>query len=503
MKRLVNTKKIVSVLLMAVMMLSICLPAGRIDANAVTGPVIKSTVSGKSFKKGDVITVKFSFEDFKSYDIDMTTFQLDVSLDTEIFEFVSAMCHLESKDTLASTTVFNKKENVVRTVYINMKAGSSITDDTADICSFDIKLIKDYGEDAVDYKLPIGQVVVMDGNAQPNITYDCKVEAPSFKLVGSSYNQAGETNAPETVAPETAAPETNSPESEKPENDKPATDVPVTDATSKPTETNKPLQTPEVTPEIAPTYTVTYCDEYGRVFNKETVKKGQKAPVQVTPYRLGYKFIGWALSGGSLENVTENITAIPLFEVKETLYNISAEGGTLHNGETSGKFMFDECVVVSVDESKIPDGKVFAGWEKEDGTVVSYSKTYSFLVTESVNLKAVYTEKEVEALPLISLEAIKTDHTSFVAERNCPEGYSYVSSGVLLTTDRNVALDDKTFTKDAQGVSVITSSVAAVNGKLCVTNEAVYEKLYARAYLVYADSQGNETVIYSEIKTSF
>ena len=500
MERLVNAKKIVSVLLIAVLMLSICLPVSRIDANAAAEPVIKASVSGKSFKKGDIITVKFFFEDFKSYDIDMTTFQLDVPLDTEIFEFASAVCYLDSKDTLASTTVFNKKENVVRTVYINMKAGSSITDDTTDICSFDLKLIKDYGKDLVDFTLPIGQVVLMDGNVYPNISYNCKVEAPSFKLVGSSYNQTEETKVPETVVPETSVPGSNSPETNSPE-----TDTPITDTSSKPSETLPVTETdkPQVTPEIIPTYTVTYCDESGRVFNKETVKKGQKAPVQVIPNRLGYKFIGWALSSGSLENVTENITAIPLFEVKETLYNVSAEGGTLHNGEVSDEFLFDECVIVSVDESKIPEGKVFTGWAKENGTVVSYSETYSFLVTGSVNLKAVYEDEKVNAVPLVSLESIKMDHASFVAERNCPEGYSYVSSGILLTADRAVGLNPELFIKDTQGVSVINASLATVNGKFCVTRDAVYGNIYARAYLVYSDVNGNETIIYSEIETSF
>ena len=480
-----SEKRILAVIISVLLAFGIfCADIGSISAaNAGTesvSPVIKYTASKNELYVGDTVDITFYFEDYASYDLEATSFQLDMYVDPSVFSVEEATCHFEKNGAFMNLAKYNTRDSKVKTVYFNMQSGKYLLKESREICTVTLKLMKDFGYVKENITLPVTLAVLLDGNASPIIEYNCDVSSPVLSLIGSDFGKPTPTPAPTSIP--TAVP----------------TSAPSEDVTSDPADDTSEL----------PYYTVTYIDEYGRIIASESVRSGAFAEYRSIPHRPGYFFKEWSLNAGSLEKVECNIVATAVYQKESYKYLVETEGGTLANGSTSGTYYYDDCVIVTVDESKIPDGKYFAGWMlSSSDEVVSYSKTYSFMVTGGVKVSAVYADEDPEPVPVIVLNQLQAEnddgavYTMCIAERSCPAYITYVSSGFIVTDSASIAQNDRLFTLENDAVKNIVSNICSPNSKFTLVKSFNSEsgELFARAYLTYKDADGNIVTIYTSL----
>ena len=184
-------------------------------------------------------------------------------------------------------------------------------------------------------------------------------------------------------------------------------------------------------------------------------------------------------------------------------------------GAIVGRAYFDSKIIVKIEDSDIPSGQYFAGWAL-DGTdeIISYSRSYMFYAYRDLSIRAVFKDSEETVKPVVQLKAetpevasTTTNSTgSFMVTRTVPEGYTYVSSGVLFATAKANATDEimrveNVESADYKGkITQNKASYATGNGQYMITKLAKYGKVYySRGYLSYLDTTGNLVTIYTDI----
>ncbi|MBE7064525.1 MAG: hypothetical protein E7384_01755 [Ruminococcaceae bacterium] len=432
------------------------------------------TTTASSVCKGDTVTVKFFFKNFADANIACTAFQLDVYIDPEIFTAESMKCTLDGTGAMMYTTKFNSGENKIKTIYFN--TAGSLPKDSKDICNFTLKLNRDF-EKATDVQLNVTLAMVLDAD---NNRYDVTYSSPVIKCLPLSEKE----NVPTTTPPSSIAPI----------------------QTISPAETETPIGTPEIGNNEENSdvkfYTVTYLDTNGRVITTEKVKEGGLAVNYKSPYRPGYDFVGWHVSEGTLKNVTSDMQVTAVYERSETLYTIEVMGGTVNGSYEPIKARYDDCVVVKMDDVSIPEGTYFVGWKKSGSDkIVSYNKTYSFLVSGSVKITPVFSESPKTSLPQTVLFdcVANSEGVIFTSENYIPEGYSYSGSGIIVTKTAGVGKSADMFVLNGASTISYRADKNARNAQFSLVSHNLTEAFYARAYLIYRNSIGEKITVYSDI----
>lgn len=250
------------------------------------------------------------------------------------------------------------------------------------------------------------------------------------------------------------------------------------------------------------TYTVIFIDKNGVVVDKQEVVAGESAiaPDMTYFYYDGYVFDGW---DKDFSNVTGDLKVYAVYVRTVDYYKVTIAGGAVNANINLDSVKYNTKITVTVDETVIPEGKVFAGWSIDNGkTIVSYATLYSFYVVADTNLVAVYAD-DVTETPTICLSAIVNGNKlSFVSERSLPDyRYTFIESGILLTTDAELA--DELTLENASTYDAIkhgkTASTSA-DGQYKVTLNATPNKeYYAVSYLAYVDKYGEIKVIYTDL----
>lgn len=250
------------------------------------------------------------------------------------------------------------------------------------------------------------------------------------------------------------------------------------------------------------TYTVIFKDKNGVVVDRQEIAEGESAtaPDMSDFYYESYVFDGW---DKDFSNVTCDLTVNAVYVRTADFYKVTVSGGIVNGFVNLEAVKYNTKITVTLDETAIPEGKVFAGWSIDNGkTIVSYAELYSFYVVTNTNLIAVYAD-EVAEVPTIYLSAIVNGNKlSFVSERSLPDyRYKFIESGILLTTDAELA--DKLTLENASDYDAIkhgkTASTSA-DGQYKVTINATPNKeYYAVSYLAYIDKYGEIKVIYTDL----
>ncbi|MBQ6707377.1 MAG: InlB B-repeat-containing protein [Clostridia bacterium] len=256
------------------------------------------------------------------------------------------------------------------------------------------------------------------------------------------------------------------------------------------------------TPVSEDTFTVIFKDKNGVVVDKQEVASGDSAvaPDMSYFYYDGYVFDGW---DKDFSKVSGDMTVNAVYIRTADFYTVTVSGGTVNGLINLDAVKYNTKLIVTVDETAIPEGMVFAGWSIDNGkTIVSYAETYTFYVITKTNLNAVYAEA-VNEVPTISLSAIiNGNKLSFVSERSLPDyRYTFIESGILLTTEAQLA--DKLTLENASDYDAIkhgkTASTEA-DGQYKVTLNATPNREYfAVSYLAYVDKYGEIKVIYTDL----
>ncbi len=204
----------------------------------------------------------------------------------------------------------------------------------------------------------------------------------------------------------------------------------------------------------------------------------------VTTGKPGYDF-------GAAQNVT-----VPAAVIKYTL--------SVHNGTGSGTYNASTTVTVA---ATVPAGKTFGGWKDEAGNILSYSETYSFIITRNMTLTGELADAPVTAAPTVTLDdnvVYNTSDATYVTMRILgtfitPSGYTLVDQGFISV--KNPAADPGTsLTLATEGITKL-SALNATNeaGQVYRTIKTAYgSTFYVRGYLIYKDPAGNTQTIYSD-----
>lgn len=188
-------------------------------------------------------------------------------------------------------------------------------------------------------------------------------------------------------------------------------------------------------------------------------------------------------------------------------YTLIVEGGTITSGQKD-IYSYADKVTVTADESK--DGKYFSGWYLGD-TLVSQKQVYTFYVLGNMSVTAKYEGGSViEEQPVLSLrmeqrQAVgEKEKLPMIVEWSLPAGYRLIEAGVVRSYDSSEILTLENV--DGTDVRKNTSSLQTVNGSCTVNlNMSATTKLksvYACGYLIYEDSTGIRTTIYTDKVTS-
>lgn len=256
------------------------------------------------------------------------------------------------------------------------------------------------------------------------------------------------------------------------------------------------------------THRIYYHGMNNQVIGFQDVLVGE-VPTGIKPEQvIGYRFNGWSvsLSDPSVVNSTEDVHIYSNYTVGDNIYNITINGVTKE---------YTQYATVKVNTAATNSEGSFLYWKDvRTGAVVSYYSSFSFKAHADVNIEAVYGSSS-EANDKVAIRITKAefndehDWISFYAERSVAAECKLVQHGIMFTADESIANDSDKFVLRADGVYASSASSTSRSGvytlsvggltKNSGTGYAGCDKLYARAYLIYADANNNQKIIYSDI----
>ncbi len=252
--------------------------------------------------------------------------------------------------------------------------------------------------------------------------------------------------------------------------------------------------------------TISFQNRSGKVISAVTVAKGTVVtlPELNAASMFGYTVNGWVINGeivtaGTVTADKDMIISAD-YSKADTVYTVEVIGATEN---VDGKYSYNDIITVTFDADALTEGEYFGGWRNDAGTVVSYNENYSFYVGSDVILYAVTSEFQVEDAPAISVTDASLINggaeASFLTERYIPEGYTFVTAGVIYT-----ASDDfSALTLDTvNGTTIRSKAVASINGcgqyrQTIGSTAGATLNVSLAAYLTYVDLDGNMNTIYS------
>lgn len=252
--------------------------------------------------------------------------------------------------------------------------------------------------------------------------------------------------------------------------------------------------------------TISFQNRSGKVVSAVTVAKGTDVtlPQLSAASCFGYTVNGWIINGEIVASGTvtadKDMIISADYSKASTVYTVEVVGSVEN---VDGKYSYNDLVKVTFDADALSEGEYFGGWCNEDGSVVSYNENYSFYVGSDVVLYAVISEEDVADVPAITVTDASLinngTEASFLTERYIPEGYTFVTAGVVYT-----ASDDfDTLTLDAvNGTTIRSRAVASMNGcgqyrQTIGSTTGATLNISLAAYLTYVDADGNMNTIYS------
>ncbi|MCD8118267.1 MAG: glycoside hydrolase family 43 protein [Lachnospiraceae bacterium] len=256
---------------------------------------------------------------------------------------------------------------------------------------------------------------------------------------------------------------------------------------------------------------VEYMTWYNQVLTRESYKAGSTVTEpDVAPSRLGWTFQSWGMTTEEVEKLIEGgettyICVTPSYVQSDTTYRayvyVEDELKKTYDGDNGEGYAAGE--TLTVEAPAAAEGEYFQYWENADGEILSYTSSYMVYLSQNITLYAVYGEEAVSAEPVVSMTNTyaveETDGNykiAFEATRSVPDGYTVLETGILVSTGVTTpAVGDSNVTKfassstDADGVFTLYVQPKSISSTL----------VYARAYVIVQDSNGNISTYYSDV----
>ena len=244
------------------------------------------------------------------------------------------------------------------------------------------------------------------------------------------------------------------------------------------------------------TFTVTFFGKSGQVLDVQVVELGNNATAPEVPFYAGYTFADW---NKDYKNVTSDMEVTALYTADVESHTITPADGVLVNGSDSAvELPHNSRVTVTA-----ADTDNFGGWSLDGGkTIISYAPTYTFYAGTNVTVTLVTGAQDAKAVSAITNVETGKGYVAILTERTAPEGYTLVSTGIIISKDSSKTLDLATAEKE-DGVILKTSASADANGQYRLTMKTTSgTTLYFNSFAVYKNAVGEIVTVYGSAQSA-
>lgn len=250
----------------------------------------------------------------------------------------------------------------------------------------------------------------------------------------------------------------------------------------------------------ATSFTVVFADAYGNIVSSQVVTDASQLVIPAAPARSGYVAAtenGWSMTDAEIKALTSSATVIALYELAETEgYTVTATGATITGdgieatADVVTGVAYDTLVTVYKEGAK--------GWSV-NGVTVAYGDTYSFYVGKDIEVVAVM--DGVTAVPMVANVGVNEIgnagalQAQFIATRTMADGYTYIDSGFVY--GKGDLGEITLFDVDGSAVKAAYTKTASEQFSVTYGLRAQSGTITARAFIAYANADGEVTVTYA------
>ena len=248
----------------------------------------------------------------------------------------------------------------------------------------------------------------------------------------------------------------------------------------------------------ASTFTVVFADAFGNIVSSQVVTDASQIIIPAAPERSGYVAAsenGWSMTDDEIKALTTAKTIIAVYELAENDgYTVTANGATITGDgidatDIATGVAYDTLVTVYKEGAK--------GWSV-NGVTVAYGDTYSFYVGMDIEVVAVDAVTTVPMVANVGVNEVGTTgriKAQFIATRTMADGYTYVDSGFVYGKGDlgEITLNDV----DGSAVKAAYTKTASEQFSVSYGLSAQTGTITARAFIAYADANGEVTVTYA------
>ena len=253
---------------------------------------------------------------------------------------------------------------------------------------------------------------------------------------------------------------------------------------------------------------VVYVNNAENVIENFELADGENYKVPAAPSLPDHVFKSWSMTKDEVLASDEMMIVVrPVYSlvVKNTV--TLTEGNWTTTGAGVYESIDNERALVTISASATDNaGAAFLYWlDAETGDIASYNRTYSFHAIKDTELTPVYGDASaVVPAPVARISTIKYDTSAkkvnFYAERSIPADYELIQTGIVVTKTASVGNDEAAFVLDAAGVGKGVSKSTAANGFYTgAVSATAGTTVYARAYVIYMNADGDIITSYSPI----
>lgn len=214
------------------------------------------------------------------------------------------------------------------------------------------------------------------------------------------------------------------------------------------------------------------------------------------------------VSGNFTFNVNNPVELTVTFEEMNEKFTVTVNNGVDEAEVTE----YSNREIATVTAGNVA-GKKFSHWiNTETQSIVSYDKTYTFIVLNSVSLEAVFVEnaETVEKNPFVTMGDLTTQpvggkyRLSFNGQFYLPKDCKLKEFGMVLTPDTVSNADDLVINSSSiRTQKMIATAKNSVNQYVININGVKPGVVRSgRMYVIYTDSNGNDITIYSNTYAS-
>ncbi len=255
--------------------------------------------------------------------------------------------------------------------------------------------------------------------------------------------------------------------------------------------------------------TVIFESSYGQVLHREQLSLDELDDLIMpdVPLRTGYAAGTWGMDMEMIraefeKDDVEVITVTPVYPDITDTATITVQNGTIGhtNGLTGGVYLLNTILDVVADAPMA--GMKFAYWTNADGRILSYNETYTLYLTKTIELTAVFVpvETEIEQIGTAEIAEVIKDlengKVSIVSISTVPEGCKIDFAGILVSTSSAHA---ENLTASNAPIRVGDAADTPSYRYTWTAGNKSQKTLWARAYLVYTDEDGNAHTVYGDI----